>query len=80
MIIKRELWTIYFDVGEDEILAIDIYNNQTLLELKNKVSKEIKWNVQDIVLIGRTEYGKNYYSKQIKDIDDFHNEMTLFVV
>ena len=76
-IIKRELWTIFVLYG-DETFDIEIYNNQTFLELKNEVSKKIKCNVQDLMLLPSIEYGKYYNSKQIKDIDDFYNEMILF--
>ena len=79
MIIKRELWTI-FVLDKDEIFDIEIYNNQTFSELKNEVSKKLKWNVNDVELVGSIIYGKNYYSKQIKDIDGFHDCMTLYVV
>ena len=81
VIIKRELWTIYVQLtNECEALDIKIYNNQTFLELKNKVSKKTGINVNDLALVGKFEYGNCYNSKQIKDIDGFHDCMTLYEV
>ena len=59
---------------------IEIYNNQTFLELKNKVSKEIKINANDLVLSGKKEYDYKYNSEQIKDIDGFCHGMTLYAI
>ena len=81
VIIKRELWTIYVtDLGTCEIFEIIIYNNQTFLELKNKVSKVIDIDANDLILASNKEYDYKYNSEQIKDIDGFYNEMTLFSV
>ena len=80
-IIKRELWTIFVDLlDKHEVIDIKIYNNQTFLELKNEVSKYLKWNVNDVELVGPFIYGYYYNSKQIKDIDGLSNEITLYAV
>ena len=81
VIIKRELWTIYVQCNDQEdLIEIEIYNNQTFLELKNKVSKETDINANDLVLVGKKEYDYKYNSEKIIDIDGFYNEMTLYTV
>ena len=82
VIIKRKLWTIYVQDYEkpNEIFDIEIYNNQTFLELRNEVSKKMKCNVNELMLVGNIEYDYKYNSEQIKDIDGLYNEMTLYGV
>ena len=80
--IPGRLLTIFIlALDHSETFDIKIYNNQTLFELKNKVSPKLGINANELVLLdGKNEYDYKYNSKEIKDIDGLEDCVTLYSV
>ena len=81
VLIAGEMLTININfLDKNDNIEIKIYNNQTLLELYNKVSKKINIDVNDFVLVGKKEYDDKYDPTPIKYIDGFIDPIILYVV
>ena len=75
------MWTININfLDKNDNIEIKIYNNQTLLELYNKVSNKIIIDVNDFVLVGNDAYDNKYDPIPIKYINGFIDPIILYVV
>ena len=81
IIFARDIWTIYVHkYDQNEIINIEINKNKTFGELRKIVCKKFDCSIDNTILVGRIEYGSHYYSKKLKDIDDFFDGYTFYLI
>ena len=71
------LWTIYIQSYQDLLdIEIEIDNEKTFGELKKIVSEKMNIPYNDLLLVGKEEYGAKYNRIKLKEINGLCDQMT----
>ena len=72
------LWTIYVqNYSDSEIYEFEIDNNETFGTLRRKVAEKMS---NDILLVGKQEYSREFDYKKLSEIEGLDDGITLFAV
>ena len=71
------IWNIYVQCYDSEIYEFEIDNNETFGTLRRKVAEKMS---NDILLVGKQEYSREFDYKKLSEIEGLDDGITLFAV
>ena len=74
------LWTIYVANTSGDIYDIEIDNNETFGTLRRKAAEVVKIPNNNLLLVGKLEYSREFDSKKLSEIEGLDDYITLFAV
>ena len=74
------LWTIYVANTSGDIYDIEIDNNETFGTLRRKAAEVVKIPNNNLLLVGKLEYWRQFYSKKLSEIEGLYDGCTLFAI
>ena len=74
------LWTIYVANTSGDIYDIEIDNNETFGTLRRKAAEVVKIPNNNLLLVGKLEYSREFDSKKLSEIEGLYDDSTLFAV
>ena len=74
------LWTIYVEDSNHCLHFIEIDNNETFGTLRRKAAEVVKIPNNNLLLVGKLEYSREFDSKKLSEIEGLYDDSTLFAV
>ena len=75
------LWTIYVqNYSDSEIYEFEIDNNETFGTLRRKAAEVVKIPNNDLLLVGKLEYSREFDSKKLSEIEGLDDGIVLYPV
>ena len=74
------LWTIYVEDSNSSFHFIEIDNNETFGTLRRKAAEVVKIPNNDLLLVGKLEYSREFDSKKLSEIEGLDDGIVLYPV
>ncbi len=74
------LWTIYVHTTSGDIYDIEIDNNETFGALRRKVAEKVEIPNDDLSLVGKRDYWREFDSKKLSEIEGLYDGCTLCAI
>ena len=81
IIFEPEIWTMFVvETIHQDLIEIKINKNKTFYDFKKIVCEKLDCGIHELILVNTIEYGSEYDSKKIKDIDGLCDLCSFYAV